>query len=234
MMQVSGNPITCEPGKQLQSLPDSFRKGDNQAVGQDIQIAPRHCVDCEVGTYNLGSGKCFECNDHQAVCRGGYQIQPKPGYWRAPPYYESCFNYTINEITSAPTNVPKLRRAKGKAASSPSPLSRGKHMTAAPLTPFTGQTTLPAKISSTGSCPEPFSSAQSLVDQSGGKASIFRCPGGAVACPDSGDGTGTSRACGEGYHGPACALCKPGLPLTCIKFEVIHPWAMAGLQVVCK
>ena len=101
LMQVSGNPITCEPGKQLQSLPDSFRKGDNQTGWQDISSAPMHCVDCEVGMYNLGSTKCFKCHPCPigGDCQGGYKVEvaQKGAFWQGQPFHKSCISLSTHD-----------------------------------------------------------------------------------------------------------------------------------------
>ena len=188
------------------------------------------CEVCPAGQYNFEAGPCHTC-PRNAVCKGMYDVKPKPGYWQGPPYYQSIVSGTTADVLRAKGVVAShaivcerdVAKAGGKGTAvraqteetsigavtkPPAKKSPAKKATRRRTTNHTSPVTQSVELVNMSSiAPGQCSlyhvnSSQSMIDQLNGQARVYRCPGGETACPDIG--------CAPGYHGPACALCMPG------------------------
>ena len=59
------------------------------------------CITCE--GYGMQGGKCYECpaNADCTTSPDGFDVAANPGYWRGPPFFETCIsNNTRSELKS--------------------------------------------------------------------------------------------------------------------------------------
>lgn len=143
-------------------------------------------------------------------------MRQNPGYWRAPPYFQSrlssstvdvlkakdalaghtfaCLDRESQQVQSAHergTNADIHMKGKSVGAESDLLVKRGLPNDASAAREHLVEL---SNVNSTGptKCSEyTVSSSESLIQQRHGKAQIFRCPGGKEACP--------GIQCGEGY-----------------------------------
>ena len=183
------------------------------------------------GTYSLGQ-KCFDCKSNGDCRNGGSDILAKPGFWRSPPYFQTCIDENTLEVLNSsgsaynidarppsrqcPNSTVSVTTVASLAAAAATSTATSAIVTACTEThspssrPGQKSPQSKGKLAKKQSCPGT-SVPLPLPSKYSGQASIFRCPGGEAACPDRGeDAKGTSLECGEGYQGVACAICTLG------------------------
>ena len=190
--------------------------------------------DKNTGTYALGH-KCFECKAGGDCRNGGSEILPKPGFWRGPPYFQTCIDDNTLEVLNSSGSAYNFdaRSSSHRCPNGTVPVTTLASLAAGGAASAATSVTLPACSDSSSLSGRPGQKGQQsksklakkpcsaaspgksfpspFLSKHTGEASIFRCPGREMACPDrGGDAKGTSLECGKGYQGVACAICSPG------------------------
>ena len=161
-----------------------------------IELSPGQfsCRTCSPGSYGLklGQARCHDlwcegARNWTSCSKGGVYLQPRRGYWRGSPYYDTCVSEEmLRDIRKASRTDVSFR--KGDELS----CSQGVLVTSNTIE-LDGAHSQVVCADGLG-CDEP--------------AHVFKCPN-EKACEPGGE-AGDMMQCAVGYRGPACALCGDG------------------------
>jgi hypothetical protein len=154
---------------------------------------------------------CEGSRNWTSCAKGGFYLQPWRGYWRGPPYYDTCVSEAMLQDIKTVSRFDEVSFSKGQSAACPQGFL------------VTSSTSVLDGTIAQMAC--------TLGDECDEPAHIFKCPN-ENACQPDGE-SGDMMHCAVGYHGPACAFCDDGYVwlvghecVTCPPSSV-H-WATAG------